>query len=447
MLIVFLIIISYVLVILNFGAPVLVSNTPDMVLLLEHTGVLASCFMIIDRVLKGCESKHRYNICFLVSYCISLLIMKVTWGPQLVCEFTTGWGAFDPIKYYSMAASAINQGVLDENFFWFPVAFIYYGIMRIFGLNPLVPLFFNEIVFVYAVVILARYVNGKNTKYVKYYSLLLLIPELMYYNVTSSKDIICLFSATVIFVKASEFIRDGLSLKRLLILLGFFLIFVLARASLSFASVFGIILINVLSKKLSKRSIALMAASGVFIVAAFTFSSRLGGNADAEGTTSYVSKVSSGNMSVAAEMEGVNPNGFSQKLIPHNSVQFVVYGFIRSICYVIIDGRFVTQPFNILGFNSVYSMVDWTSLIMFIYCFYILKWLRRTKIGKRETYEVRATLIMLVLYWYIVGAFNPLMIHVRYRLVYDLLFFAIAIRAYLYCSKNVVKKRINGKGC
>lgn len=64
MLIVFLIIISYVLVILNFGAPVLVSNTPDMVLLLEHTGVLASCFMIIDRVLKGCESKHRYNICF-----------------------------------------------------------------------------------------------------------------------------------------------------------------------------------------------------------------------------------------------------------------------------------------------------------------------------------------------------------------------------------------------
>ena len=165
MLIVFLIIISYVVVMLNFGAPVLVSNTPDMVLLLEHTGVLASCFMIIDRVLKGCDSKHRYNICFLVSYCISLLIMKVTWGPQLVSEFTTGCGAFYPIKYYSMAATAINQGVLVENFFWFPVAFIYYGIMRIFGLNPLVPLFFNEIVFVYAVVILARYVNCKNTIY------------------------------------------------------------------------------------------------------------------------------------------------------------------------------------------------------------------------------------------------------------------------------------------
>ena len=39
------------------------------------------------------------------------------------------------------------------------------------------------------------------------------------------------------------------------------------------------------------------------------------------------------------------------------------------------------------------------------------------------------------------------MIHVRYRLVYDLLFFAIAIRAYLYCSKNVIKNRIDGKGC
>ena len=424
---------------LNFDAPLLVSNTSNIILTIEHTLVLTICFNIIKNIINNKNARKLYQISFLIGYNISLLFLALIWTPKLVAEFTTGWDAFDPIKYYSMASIAINQGFFVEGFEHFPIAYIYWGIMRILGLNPLVPLFLNVVMFVYSVIIIANYINTKSHQDIKYYCWLLLIPELIYYNITASKDILCTYCATIIFVISNELFNKTYSKKNVMILLTCIIIFFIARFSLAFVSVLGILSLHFLNKLTIKKVVVIIIFSTIFI---FLLSkiSVLGYYFNVTELTEKISSELSGDMSVAAELRDVNQNGFSQKIIPTNTFEFIFFGFIRSICYLIIDGRFIHNPIPILTFNQtnpLLTTVDFTTLLMFISCFFILRWFFNFK---NENHNIKRLLYIFILYWYVVGTFNPLMIHIRYRLVYDIFFFCIAIRAITYKNKINDKK-------
>lgn len=144
----------------------------------------------------------------------------------------------------------------------------------------------------------------------------------------------------------------------------------------------------------------------------------------------------SGDVSNAAQLNDQSSSGFANYLIPHNTIEYVVFGFVRSICYIVIDPRFINNPIDILLPFSGLSMrlfVDYTTLTMFIFCFFLIIWLFRR--FRSENSCVKDVFIVTALYWYSVGTFNPMMIHVRYRIVYDILFFSLAIRSYLTRKK------------
>ena len=434
----FLILLSYALIAINFGAPLRVSNIPDVLVVLEHTLVLYLCHGIVKRHFHDTKNRRRYYIFFLVSYCISILYLYTEWGDKLFNTFSTGWDAFDPIKYYSMAAVSIKNGYLFEDMKMFPVSFVYYVIMKIFGMNPLVPLFFNEVVFVYAICILTKYMNTNTPQHLKYYSWLLLIPEVICYNVTSSKDILCCLCATIVFVKSATLLKKGISRHDIFILAFFFIILVLARTSLAMASVCGVLLMAIFSRRLSKKQILLIGVALSMAVGVFVLSS--GRDSSADNIANNVEAQVSGDVSGAAQLNGQSANSFAQKIIPHNTVEYIVFGFIRSICYVVIDPRFIKAPLTtMLPMDGLTMLicVDYTTLVMCIASVYIFFWLLR-KYKKEDDY-VKDVFLIVALYWYAVGTFNPMMIHVRYRIVYDIFFFAIAIRAYLMRKKN--KKR------
>lgn len=426
----FLILLSYFLVALNFDAPERVSNLSNIVIVLEHTAVLLVAKLIIKKQLGKVGLARRYYLFFLVSYCISILYLYTEWSDNLYKTFSTGWDAFDPIKYYSMAVVSIKSGYLFDGMMYFPCAYVFYGIMKVLGINPLVPLFVNEIVFVYAVCLIAKHINVNTPHHLKYYSWLMLIPEVICFNVTSSKDILCCLCATIICVKAAELLKSKITIGNLFVIGVTFAVFALARLSLAMASICGVILTVVFSNKMSKKTILLIALAGAMVAGAFTISNTTEVSADA--VTERVEKQSSGDMSSSSDLVGQSSNSFARKIIPHNAVESIVFGFIRSICYVVIDPRFVKAPINTLvpfqGLTML-ILVDYTTLLMCISSYFIFFWI--TKRYKKEDACVKEIFIVGALYWYAVGTFNPLMIHVRYRLVYDILFFAIAIRAYL----------------
>lgn len=425
-----LIFLSYLLVLLNFDAPTKVSNMSNALLLAEHTGVLLLCSTIIKYYFPSKQIRSRYNLFCLVGYCVSLLYLYVEWGSSLVSHYTLGWEAFDPIKYYSMAADSIKTGNVYDGMTIFPVAYVWYYIMRFVGLNPLVPLFFNQVVLTYAICILVKFINGNSPSHIKYYSWLFVIPEVLSYTVTSSKDILCLLCATILFVKTAEMVRKRPSLLSIGIIALTFTVFVLARTSLAMASICGVMLTIIFSGRFSRRVIILSCVGFCMAAAAST----LTGNMDtsAGDIADKVGTELSGDVSQAAELNEQANNSFAKRIIPHNSVEFIVYGFIRSVCYVVIDPRYIKSPIQTLmpfdGLN-LQVCVDYTTLLMFISCIFIFFWIRRY--WRTEDPNIKDTFIVAAIYWYAVGAFNPLMIHVRYRLVYDVLFFAVAIRAYI----------------
>lgn len=429
----FLILLSYLFLVINFGAPAPISNTSDFVLFLEHTGVLIICYVIIKRHFKDKTLCSKYFKFFLIGYCLSLLYLYSEWGQQLYKTFSIGWDAFDPVKYYSMAAVSIQQTPLD--FSMFPVAYVYYVLMKVFGLNPLVPLFFNEICFVYAVCLISLHINEKTPNQLRYYAWLMLIPELLVFNVTSSKDILCCLCATIVFVKSSDLLKKKISVENILVLTFFFIVFVLARTSLAMASICGVMLTLLFTKKLSKKTFFLIAV----VLAMGLGASFLTSGSEYVSTDIVAEKVGtemSGDVSNAAQLNDQSSSGFANYLIPHNTIEYVVFGFVRSICYIVIDPRFINNPIDVLLPFSGLNMrlfVDYTTLTMFIFCFFFIIWLFRR--FRSENSCVKDVFIVTALYWYSVGTFNPMMIHVRYRIVYDILFFSLAIRSYLTRKK------------
>lgn len=422
-------ILSYVLVALNLGAPPKVSNMSSLALMAEHTAVILLCAAIIKRQFRERLLRRRYNLFFLAGYCVSLLFLYSEWGQSLVKDYALDFSTFDPIKYYSMAAESIKTGTEFEGMTMFPVAYVWYFVMGLLGMDPLVPLFVNEVAFVYAVCILAKFVNGGTPQHLGYYSWLLVIPEVAVFNVTSSKDILCLLCATILFVKTAEIVRRKYSLAGIGVIAVAFTVFALARTSLAMASICGVMLMVIFSRRFSKRVVALSCIGLCMAVAVFTITGNM--DSTAEDVAEKVGTELTGDVSEAAELNGQSSNSFARRLVPHNSVEFVAFGFVRSVCYVVLDPRFVTAPLRTLlplDGLTMHVMVDYTTLLMFIACFFILVWLRKD--WKAESRAVKDTFMVAMMYWYAVGTFNPLMIHVRYRLVYDLLFFAIAIRAF-----------------
>lgn len=430
------------MVVINFEASAKVSSMPNALLLVEHTVVLMICHYIIKKHFVKQKLQNRFFLFFIIGYCISLFYMYYEWKPQLIKTFSTDWDAFDPIKYYSMATVSIQSGHLLDGMEWFPVSYVIYAILRIFGLHPLVPLFFNEVVFVYSICTLTNFLNEDRPFQIKYYSWLLLIPEALCFVATSSKDVLCMLCATIVFVKASELLQKKISLSKISIAALFYLIFIMSRTSLAMASVCGIMLTVVFAKKMTKQTIFLSAAIVTIMFAAFTLTDDLGSNADS--ISKKVKTELSGDVSNSAELMGQSANSFAKKIIPHNTVEYIVFGFVRSICYIVINPRFVKSPISTMvpldGLTMLW-LTDITTLLMCISFFYILLWLKKS--FKHENRNVKSLFIVTFLYWYSVGTFNPLMIHVRYRVVYDILFFAIAIRTYLAYKHKVKVHQIN----
>lgn len=424
-----LVLFSYLLVILNLGAPLKISNASVIQLIVEHSAVLIVSFLIVRTILKSKGIVLRFYTFFLLSYCFSLLFLYFEWTPSLVKNYATDWSTFDPIKYYCIALESIKYSFMDQDVRNFPIIYIYYVIMCVFGADPLVPLFVNELVFVYAVCIIARFMGANDFSHIQHYCWLFLIPEIVAYNTTASKDIVCMICASVLCVKAAEIFKVGISVRRILIILITIGVFAIARTSLALCSMVAIGVQMFLSPK---RNLKLVVPCLVFFfilcMALVLIQGDLG---NSEQISDKVSAELAGDMSKSYVLEDQSASSFARYLVPHSTFQFVVYGFIRSLCYIVIDPRFILHPFDTLvplSGITLLTLVDYTTFFMFCFLIFIVIWLKK-KCKYRDT-NVKNVLYVTLIYWFSVGAFNPLMIHVRYRVVYDLLFFTLAIYAY-----------------
>lgn len=436
-----LIILSTFLLIINLGAPSMVSTASSFVLVIEHLLLILCSWLLIKHCLKDEYSKYRtkYFNCFLLGYSISLLFLYLYWTPELVSTWATDFSAFDPVKYYAIAQTTVESSP-DPALAYFPVSWIYVAIFKVLGIDPLVPLFVNVFAALYTTIILAKFVNEDKAKHFGYFAYLLLVPEIVCFNMMSAKDTICMICVTIIFVNSQEFLKRKFTINKVIITAIAFIALALARTSMSLAALFGILIFSFNFKKLNFKKILLLVFGILIFVIAFNFTQDLGSATNADDISERATEQISGDMENSAELNGQSSNSFARKLVPHNTVEAIVFGFIRSLCYVVIDPRFIKSPISIFIFNQDNKwspLIDFTTLLMTICDFFIFFMVRK---WKYRTENYRRLFIITAFYMLVVGIFNPLMIHIRYRVIYDLLFFALGLKSWLLYRDNKVNK-------
>jgi len=427
-----LILISTLLIIINLNAPPITSDAPSVLLIMEHFIVLWFASKLIKKHLDGYLKRYRkrYLSCFLIGYSLSLVLMYLYWTPYMAENWATNFDTFDPVKYYAIA-SEIVRGDMNSAIIAFPVSWIYVVLLTILGRDPLIPFFVNSIALLYAVLILCKYLSKDNQWHIKHYSFLLLIPEVIYFNMMSAKDTICMICAVIIFVLSHKIIEKKHNSLDIVIVVLSFVAMVLARTSMSFVAILGVIMMTIFSGKFNvKKLLFLLIVIGI-VGGAITLSIGLGSHESTFNVQEKIEGEMNGDMSVANTLEDQSKDSFMKYLVPSNPFEFIIFGIIRSFCYVIIDPGMITNPFSRFAFDGTFRcplMPNSTTVLMFLSLPVIFVGIISQK---KMNKEYKALLAQTLFYFFVVGTFNPLMLHIRYRVVYDILFFALTIKSYL----------------
>lgn len=408
---------------LNLSCPSELSSASPILLIIEFVGVLIVSKEINTRILCRCDQRIRRRIwkVNLLYITFALLYLHFCWTPYL-SESSHIWG-FDPQRYYLYSSSFAKGYELEFGLNYMGVVIFYEYLFKIFGIDPLIPLYLNILLVNIAACYLVRiflYRFNVTSFSRKYLPLLILLPEVIFYSVMSSREILCMTFCTIAFCAFCDYNKS--KNRRWIYLIGGIIAFMFSiRPPMAIGiiiSLFGSMLINSKKSSFYKLSlIACLSAIMIFVLYRFPMFSELASAAqdviNGKGAESDQFVYSSGSI--------------AKLLTPSNPIQFVIFGIVRSFLYLIPK----TPPLSILTFDEAYFFGD-AVLVYLTSCIFVfvLPAITILAINYRRLPDFCRTLfVFFVVFFLLVGAFNSSIIQDRYRVVYD--FFAVIL---IFCS-------------
>jgi len=420
---------------LNIDAPVGLSNTPSIILIIEYLGVLWIANLLVRNKLNAeKKEKSQFMAFFLLGLTVSFLFLYFVWTPNLP-ENSKDWG-FDPQRYYQYATTIANGDIVLAGLNYFGIVYFYGFIFKLLGIDPLIPLFINCLLTLTAVIVVSNHFS-KVGGLPKYFSLLLLIPELWYFNTMSSREIVCMFLATISIIQGYQVVVKERRGFRIIWPLACLVLLIIIRPPMGggvFVSIMAFMLFN--KKKGGNRILNFIYITGLVlvIVLGLSLTNKLGG--DGGTTSSDLSEIVvgriSGDNSESSEFQ-YGSNSIAARLIPHNTLEFVVFGIIRSFAYLIIPPAVFFSPLEAFSINRPTTDCFANLTVIFMMAFIPIVFSKCFK--KNKTNErLKIVCLSFLFLFFIIGMFNTNMIHQRYRVVYILLYFSIV--AYHYSMKK-----------
>ncbi len=419
---------SIIALITCFDAVDKVSNVGWLQLLLEHGIVIAIAVIMINKILKNYSLSIRvyYLNFFLIAFIASILLLYFFWTDSLVEESN-----FDPARYYRYAITIITGEGEKEGLNYYGVVYFYAFFMRIFGIDPIVPLFVNVLLTLFAVLCAGKLLGDK--KSIHKYSYLLLIPEIVLYNIYSSREIICMSMATICVVKYIEISRER-KISNIIILIISFLLFAIVRPPMAVVLIL-ILFFHILTNTKSKYRFV-----GIFIVISLAIATSVALSMSADFgsaiNTEHLENSFTNDISGDVSERGDTKEGLTRMLIPHNAFEYFVFGIIRSFAYVLPPPVLFTNTFNEFSLSNMHFSENLTTILLFIFLSKVFKCSRKYK---QLPSDIKFICLSLLAYFFFIGISLPNLIHNRYRLVYDMLYFIVVI--YVMNNKKFFKSK------
>lgn len=386
---------------------------------------------------------------WLIKLIATLFLLYVGWMPQLQQVSLNSWG-FDPQRFYIQA-----QELIDNN--WSP-SFIslnyvgilyYYGVIYYaFGHNPVNPALINAFATLLGTLFLIRCAYSFTPeRTAKDWTIagLLLIPEVLWYDVMTSRETI--MAVLIIFATLTVgryMVSVGkTSLINTLILSSVALFAILAvRTSMAIPVFVSIAVMAVLlrsHRKLGPVVKGLLIVLGIgALYAAPLVQQHIGGY-----KIDYLStlkSIQSFDSNAAAQMKWSNQS-IGLLLAPNNAWESLIYMPPRMILYLVapLPNVAVSLTELIDGSWGAWQrlMTLPTSVAMLLGFPYVLS---GTAQGWRLRSHRAASLILFITFWitFMAVAAGNIIIHERYRLMFTLLLFACMWFGYTRCSRREV---------
>ncbi len=385
---------------------------------------------------------------WLIKLGLTLFLLYVGWIPQLDQNVAPTWG-YDPQRYYVDAYELLKNGWIPiQNTYYQGIIFYYGAIFYLFGYNPVIPAIINAFVTLLGLLYLIRLayefkgVRGPQDWTIAY---LLVIPEILWFDVMTSRETLLAVFIIVTTLSAGRYIvhSSRVSLGFTLLISGIGLVVISAvRTSMLIPVVAAIVLMLMLLRSRLSSSYW----SRIFMVAlavAFLVVGPLVQHYFSSYKTDYMGLLNSvltiqGNAVTAAAWSN---NSIGLLISPNNPWQAILFGFPRMILY------FIAPLPNIYG--SVSELIAgnwfyWQRLMMALTSVLNLLVLPYAIAGFGQAYKHRRTqpapLVLHFSFWitFMGIAFGNIIIHERYRVMVTMLLFACAWLGRTTCTRAQV---------
>ncbi len=399
---------------------------------------------------KLSDSKLRWlGYFWLTKLGLTLFLLYAGWIPQLDPDSSSSWG-YDPQRYYWSALHLVENN-------WIPVVglnyqgivFYYAVIFYLFGHNPVIPALVNAFVTLLGTLFLIRVsYEFKEKRDPRDWTLAfaLLIPEMVWYDVMTSRETLMAVLVLVASLSAGRYIvRSGsVSFTTTAWLVGASLLAILVvRPFMAIPVMASIILMTLLGLRSSKTTLLHLTLFGLvgILLTASPMIQDLSGGYDMESLIAHISGVSSFQDNVASRSQDWSEQSIGLLLAPNTLGEGILYLPLRMILYLVAPLPNVTLSISGL-FTGSWSA--WQQLMVLPSS--VMNIVAIPSVGAGFIYSLRhrrhykAPLVMYITYFmtFISIAGGNIIIHERYRLMATLLLASCAWFGATVCTKQLI---------
>jgi hypothetical protein len=368
---------------------------------------------------------------------ISSFLLIYGWIPELRDINGVNFG-YDPQRFYydskDLLANNWDPDFLQINY----IGIIYYYafLFKLFGSTPFVAFFSNFILTTFSTLYLIKFILDKsNTKYKYDYLLffLLLIPEILWFDVVTSRE--TLMGALIIFtvITASKlfiFREKNLLLFKIISILICLVAISVVRTTMVFAVLISILLMIMFTSFNTKGGKLKLFLIGFLFFQIFLLSPEI--SATLGGRIFEWSEVIDIAQASNPDAEGAS-GVITALIVPHSPLESILFTFPRMLLYII--SPLPNINFSILGLlNS--EWLSWQSFFTFlssILNIYFFPYVILSLVNTIKTKGLdRLSLTLHLAYWptFASVAGGVLFIHDRYRVQFAILYLAIGFLGY-----------------
>ena len=426
-----LVILSFIPFSLSLDPPEGLSYADKFQLFLEQIAMIVGGWYIINNVLRkyNLQTRTRYFNFYLLSLIISMILLRFIWVE------TIPENMYDAARYYRYTLEVREYGRVTHGLNYFGVVYSYYWLMKVFGFDPLVPLYANAMLTLYAGTLIARMADSRN---INKYVWVIFFPDLLQYNMMTSREIFCMIGATVCCVKYLE-LREKRTNAKIAVFAAFFLLMAFVRPPMAAMLVVAIGVHTTLmsNSKHRTRNIVLISIMGLLILLGFYFSDQLGSSFSQDYLTERVQVGLSGDV----EARGDVREGLTKMLIPHNTFEYFVFGIIRSFAYVLPAPNLITSFSRQFDPTTLRLEGSLAALGVFFLLPFVYRGLRNYK---KLPPHIQFLGVAAVVFFFAIGIGLPALINLRYRTVYTQIYLVFGIYCFLHRKTLSLKSGLKG---